>query len=238
MLHTRGLRPPSLAFYPQFLLPVLSHHVVVDSKGRRQAELLLQTDAQDITTLLRYGYGTCAHMMAPDLLVLWSLGSYFLLICLSPFLSFSSSRFVSFSVPSFTATAGASVKSREDDASSGRSVALGVMDGSGADSRQVGVGGQVRSAEDSSQSEQWNSEFHGISGTARSPTCDSQEASQSASQLCASPRTGIPSLSPRSEIPFRSFPGVSSTQDTGSLADSQLLYYTLVRDVSSSSSPS
>ena len=43
---------------------------------------------------------------------------------------------------------GASVKSLEDNASSGRSVALGAMDGSSADSHQVGVGGQVRSAED------------------------------------------------------------------------------------------
>ena len=80
------------------------------------------------------------------------------------------------------------------------------MDCSGAEFHQVGVGGQVRSAEDSSLSEQTNSEFHGISGTARSPTRDSQEAAQSASQQRASPR---------SEILFQSVPGSSTPQNTG-----------------------
>ena len=105
--------------------------------------------------------------------------------------------------------------SLEEDASSGRQLALTVTDGSGAESRQVGVGGQVRSPEDS--------EFHGISGTARSPTHDSPEAAQSASQRRATPRTGILSGSPRSEIPFQSFPGSSTPQNTGSVTDSQLL---------------
>ena len=100
-------------------------------------------------TLLHYGYGTSTPMVASDLLVLWSLGSYFCLLLSLPYLFFSSSRLVLFPVPSFAATAGAAVKSPEDDASSGRSVALGVMDGSSADSHLVGVGGQVRSAEDS-----------------------------------------------------------------------------------------
>ena len=154
--------PAELGLLPAVPLPVILHHVVVGFKGRRRAELLLRTYAKDSMTLLHYGYGTSTPMVASDLLVLWSLGSYFCLLLSLPYLFFSSSRLVLFPVPSFTATAGAAVKSPE---ASGRSVALGVMDGSSADSHQVGVGGQVRSAE-----------------------------------------------------------------DTGSVADSQLLYYTLVRD--------
>ena len=72
-------------------------------------------------------------------------------------------------------------------------------------------------------------DFDGISGTARSPTRDSGEAAQSAPQPRASPRTGIPSASHRSEIPSQSFPGSSTSQNTASVSDSQLLYYTLVQ---------
>ena len=151
-----------MASYQQFLQPVLFHHVAVDFKGRRRAEQLARTDAKDSTATLPY---LLRHLLA-------YCGTWFFCIVVPisyflplPFLSklcFIYSRLVLFPVPSYTATAGVPVKSLtdmacsvrdgslEDDAPSGRSVTLTVMDGSGADSRQVGVGGQVRSAEDSS----------------------------------------------------------------------------------------
>ena len=95
---TRGQHSQSLVFYQQYLLPVLLHHVVVGFKGRLRAEPLLLTDAKDSTTLLYYGYGTSAPMVAPDLLVLWSVCSYFLLACFFRFpifIFFFSSRVVS-----------------------------------------------------------------------------------------------------------------------------------------------
>ena len=72
--------------------------------------------------------------------------------------------------------------------------------------------------------------FTGFQALHAVPTHDSPEAAQSASQRRATPRTGILSGSPRSGIPFQSFPGSSTPQNTGSVTDSQLLYISLVQD--------
>ena len=178
--------------------------------------------------------------IGPYVYILFSSPVFLSLALLGLFSSILVSRYFLF--PSFTAAAGKPATSvaevacttmdggLEEDASSERSAAFIVMDGSGAEYHQVGVGGQVRSAEELSQSEQTNSEYYGVSGTARSPTRDSGEAAQSASQPRASPRTGIPSGTPRSEITSQSSPRSSTPQHTGSVSDSQLLYFTSVQD--------
>ena len=72
-----------------------------------------------------------------------------------------------------------------------------------------------------SQSETADVDFHGVSGTARSPSRDSSEVAHSASQQRASPQSGI---APRSS------PGGFPTPSTRRVSDAQLLYCTLVQD--------
>ena len=91
---TRGLRPQSLAFYQQYLLPDLLHHLVVGFKGRRREELHLVTYVKDSTTILHYGYGTSAPMVF-GMVVLWFLFSGF-----SPYLRLVSFPLVSCCFPS------------------------------------------------------------------------------------------------------------------------------------------